>query len=393
MFPRHLPKPDRSFFLFGPRGTGKSTWLRGVLSDARWYDLLHTEVFVRLLADPSGLRREVDALPAGSWVVVDEVQRVPALLNEVQALLAEAPGRWSFALCGSSARKLKRLDVNLLAGRVINRQFHPLTWRELGGQVAEDDILSFGLLPGVRTEPEAAIDILEAYAANYLTEEIQQEALAKNLASFSRFLRTAALMNGQVVNISNIARESAVARVTVQRYFDVLADTLVGTWVPAWQPRLKLREVSHPKFYFFDPGVARAAAGRLRAPLHESDRGPALETWVLHELRAQIAQSGVGGELAYYRTPDGLEIDFVWSGPTHAVGIEVKSATRWRPADGAALREMVERGAIGRAVGVYRGSHAVKDGPVLVLPVTEFCERIPEFLSAAPRETTKPLRE
>jgi uncharacterized protein len=375
-----MVRPDRSFFLFGPRGTGKSTWLRAVMPGARWYDLLHTDVYVRLLADPSTFRREVEALQDPTWIVVDEVQRVPALLNEVHALLARKPDRWRFALCGSSARKLKRLDVNLLAGRAVNRQFYPLTWSEIAGQADTDDVLRFGLLPAVRREPGAAIDILDAYAANYLREEIQQEALTRNLAAFSRFLRIAALMNGQMVNLANIARESGVARVTVQRFFDVLADTLVGTWLPAWQPRLKLRHVGHPKFYFFDPGVARAAAGLLRSPLHDTERGALLETLVLHELRAQLAHANLGGDLSYYRTPAGVEVDFVWTGPTHTVALEVKSATRWRPADGAPLRELVERGVVQRAIGVYRGEHALKDGPVLVLPVAEFFARLPELI-------------
>jgi predicted AAA+ superfamily ATPase len=380
MFTRRLARPSQSFLLFGPRGTGKSTWLRQVLSGARWYDLLHSEVYLRLLADPSEFRREVEALPDGTWVVVDEVQRVPALLNEVQSLLSRHPGRWSFALCGSSARKLRQMDANLLAGRAINRSFFPLVWSEVGGGVTTDDVLRLGLLPGVRSEPDSGVDILEAYAANYLREEVQQEALTRNLASFSRFLRIAALMNAQVVNVANIARESEVPRPTVQRYFDILVDTLVGVWLPAWQPRLKVRETAHPKFYLFDPGVVRAAAGRLRAPLHESERGPALETWMLHELRAHIADAGAGGELAYYRTPAGVEVDFVWTGPEYAVGIEVKAGSRWRPEGGSGLRDLHAQGVIRKAIGVYGGDRAQKDGPIDVLPVGEFLDALPRLL-------------
>ena len=377
MFTRRMPLPARSFFLFGPRGTGKSTWLRTVLPEARWYDLLLSEVYLRLLADPAEFRREVEALPEGTWVVVDEVQRVPALLNEVHALVSGRPGRWRFALCGSSARKLKRADANLLAGRVVNRSFFPLAWSELGADLPIDEVLRFGLLPAVRSDPGAAIDILEAYASNYLLQEIQQEALARDLASFSRFLRVAALMNGQVVNVANIAREAAVPRPTVQRYFDVLVDTLVGAWLPAWQPRLKVRETAHPKFYLFDPGVARAASGLLRAPLHESERGAALETWILHEVRAHLAHADLGGGLAYYRTPSRVEVDVIWTGSDHSVGIEVKAASRWRPDDGFGLRELHERGVIQRAIGVYRGEHAQKDGPITVLPVGEFLAQLP----------------
>jgi predicted AAA+ superfamily ATPase len=375
-----LAAPRRSFFLFGPRGTGKSTWLRQAFPGARWYDLLHSEVYLRLLAEPWRFRQEVEALPPGAWIVVDEVQRVPALLDEVQSLIARHPRRWSFALCGSSARKLKRVDTNLLAGRVVNRAFFPLVRAELPDDVAIDDVLRFGLLPGVRSEPDAAVDILEAYAANYLREEIQQEALTRDLASFSRFLRVAALLNGQVVNVSNIARESAVPRPTLQRYFDVLADTLIGHWLPAWQPRAKVREAAHPKFYLFDCGVARAAAGRLRAPLHDSERGPALETWALHELRAHLAHSDVGGELAYYRTPSGVEVDFIWTGPEHSIGIEIKASAHWRSGDGSALADLHARKVIRKAFAVYRGPHALRDGPVLVLPFQDFLGSLPKVV-------------
>ncbi len=379
MYTRRLKRPGRSFFLFGPRGTGKSTWLRQVLGKARWYDLLHSEVYFRLLAEPAQFRREVEAIGSG-WVVVDEVQRIPALLNEVQSLIARHGKRWSFALCGSSARKLKRLDANLLAGRVINRSFLPLVHSELRQGISSSEVMRFGLLPDVRNEPRAAVDILEAYAANYLREEVQQEALTKDLAAFSRFLRIAGMLNGQVVNVTNIASESAVARPTVQRYFEVLVDTLIGVWLRAWQPRLKVREVTHPKFYFFDCGVARAAAGRLRAPLHDSERGPLLETWVLHELRAHLSFTNAGGDLSYYRTPSGVEVDFIWTGPKHSVGIEVKSSQTWRSSFGAPLRELHARKVIRHAVGVYDGEHAQKDGPVEVLPVREFFERLPMLL-------------
>ena len=379
MFTRLLPLPSRSFFLFGPRGTGKTTWLRQVLPQAQWYDLLHSEVYFRLLAKPAQFRREVSALPRG-WVVVDEVQRVPALLSEVHSLISLPGKRWRFALCGSSARKLKRLDADLLAGRVINRSFSPLTWSELGADLPTDDLLRHGLLPGVRSEPEAAIPILEAYAANYLREEIQQEALTKDLASFSRFLRVAAALNGQTVNVANIARESAVPRPTVQRYFDVLVDTLVGVWLRPWQPRLKVREAAHPKFYFFDCGAVRAVAGKVRASVHELERGPLLETWLLHELRAHLTQHDTGGELGYYRTPSGVEVDFIWSGPEYAVGFAVKASPRWRAGDGEPLRELAERKVIRRAIGVYEGEHALRDGVVEVLPVRQFLQRLPQII-------------
>lgn len=381
MYTRRLALPKTSFFLFGPRATGKTTWLRQELGHAHWCDLVPSEAFLRYLHEPASFRREVEALPAGAWVVVDEVQKVPALLDEVHALISKHGKRYRFALSGSSARKLKRLDANLLAGRVINRGFFPLTLAEAGPGTPIESILQIGLLPGVRSEPEIALDVLEAYAANYLHQEIQQEALTKDLAGFARFLRVAAILNGQALNVSNVASEASVARPTVQRYFDILVDTLVGVRVHAWQPRLKVREVAHPKFYFFDPGVARAVAGRVRAEVHESERGALLETWVLHELRAHLQLAQCGGEIEWYRTGAGVEVDFIWRGPRHNVGIEVKASTRWRPEAGAALRELLASKIIRRAVVVYLGDRELNDAGVHVLPAARWAQQLDEIVA------------
>lgn len=380
MYARLLPLPKTSFFLFGPRATGKTTWLRQKLPDAHWFDLVTTDAFLRYLHDPSLFRSEVEALPANSWVVVDEVQKVPALLDEVHALIARHGRRYRFALSGSSARKLRRMDANMLAGRVVNRSFFPLTLAELAGTADLDDVLATGLLPGVRDAPDAAIDTLEAYAANYLRQEIQQEALTKDLAAFARFLRVAAILNGQIVNVSNVANEAQVTRSTVQRYFEVLVDTLIGVWLPAWQPRLKVREVAHPKFYFFDPGVARAAGNRLRAPVQEAEKGALLETWVMHELRAHMQLSQCGGELSWYRTGGGVEVDFLWSGPSHVVGIEVKASKRWRSSDGNALRELLQQKVVAHALVVYLGDRKLVDGGIQVLPAKQWAEMLGKFV-------------
>ncbi|MGH7856386.1 MAG: DUF4143 domain-containing protein, partial [Candidatus Binatia bacterium] len=241
-------------------------------------------------------------------------------------------------------------------------------------------VLRFGSLPAVQAEKggdSARIDLLEAYGENYITQEIRAEAIVKHLQSFSRFLEVASLANGQVTNVAALARDAAVARPTVQGYFEVLVDTLVGTWLPAWRPRAKVKEVEHPKFYFFDTGVVRALSGRLREPLTDSERGPLLETYLLHELRAWINRSGCGGELSYWRTPSGSEVDFIWSrGGTRTVGIEAKAARRWRSGDGAALAGLAAQGKVRRAFAVYRGSETLRDGPVEVLPVRRFLERL-----------------
>ncbi len=379
MYARDLALPGRSFFLFGPRGTGKTTWLRGVLPDAHWVNLLLERELVRLLRNPGRFSEEIEALPPRSWVVVDEVQRLPVLLNEVQDLIARHGARYRFALTGSSARKLKREDANLLAGRVVNRKFFPLTAAELGDDFDVDTMLRFGALPAVQAETggdAARIDLLSAYAENYLTQEIRHEALVKKLDSFTRFLEVAAIANAQVTNVAAIARDAAVARPTVQGYFEILVDTLIGTWLPAWRPRAKVKELGHPKFYFFDPGAVRALSGRLHETLGDSERGQLLETYLLHELRASIQRFDCGGQLAFWRTPSGSEVDFVWTRGAKAVGIEVKGSRRWRREDGAALSTLHGEKTIRKAFGVYLGREVVRAGPVLVLPLRQFLERL-----------------
>jgi predicted AAA+ superfamily ATPase len=376
MITRQYRLPGHSFFLFGPRGTGKTTWLKHVLPDALWFDLLRTQVVLALSRQPESFRQQVEALPRGRWVVIDEVQRMPALLNEVHALIADRGSAYRFALSGSSARKLKRLDVDLLAGRAINRQFFPLTASELGYDLGVDRVLRFGLLPQIHMESDHAVDVLDAYVANYVREEIQQEALVRNLASFARFLEVAALVNAQVVNVAGIARDAAVARPTVQGYFATLEDTLMGCWLPAWRKRAKVKEVASPKFYLFDPGVARALAGRLREPLDGLERGFLLETWMLHELRAAMASRNLGGNLYYWRTPAGTEVDFIWARGARAVGIEVKAAAMWRREYGAALKGLIDQGVLSAGYGVYTGSAELKDGPLHIWPIMRFLREL-----------------
>ena len=378
MFARRMPLPPRSFLLLGPRGTGKTTWLRDRLPRARWYNLLLDREQLRLMRDPALFRQEVEALPRGSWVVVDEIQKLPALLDEIHDLLSRAPRRWRFALTGSSARKLRSAEVNLLAGRVVTRQFLPLTAAELGSKYRVDEALMFGGLPLVASERSRAgrVDLLEAYVETYLAQEIRAEALVRRLDSFVRFLEIAALANAQVTSVASISRDAAIARPTVQGHYDVLVDTLIGAWLPAWRPRAKVKEVAHPKFYFFDPGVVRALARRLREPLDAAERGHLLETLIFHELRAHLAYTGCGGQLSYWRTPSGSEVDFVWTRGHRSVGIEVKSSARWRPEDGRALRELQSAGAVQACFGVYLGEHPLKDGGVRVLPLSAFLSEL-----------------
>lgn len=363
MYNRTLKPPYHSFFLVGPRATGKTTWLRTSLQAKLWVNLLLDEELIPILTSQAQFRAQVDSLPPGSWVVVDEVQKAPALLNQIHDVISLRGDDVRFALSGSSARKLRRLEANLLAGRVIQRNFYPLTFSELGADYSADAAMTIGLLPGIVSRPNVASEMLEAYVATYLKEEIRQEALVKDIASFARFLRLASIMNGQILSFSNVAREAGVARSTVERYFEILVDTLIAILVPAWQPRAKVREVAQPKFYLFDCGVTRALQGLIRDKPHEYERGALLETLVLHELRAAISYLNCGGEIYHWRTSGGSEIDFIWQRGAKTIGIEIKTSAIWRSDFGKSLRPLLKEGKLSRAVVVYRGkSPACEDG-------------------------------
>ncbi|MHB8838000.1 MAG: ATP-binding protein [Gemmatimonadaceae bacterium] len=375
MYQRTFCLPGQSFFIVGPRGTGKTTWLRQALPRAEWFDLLRMGTVLELTRDPERFRARIEARPRGTWVVVDEVPKLPALLDEVQSIIADHGKAYRFALCGSSARKLRRMEANLLAGRVAVRRFFPLTLAELGHPLPLNDLLRFGMLPSVRAEPALAVDILDAYVSTYLREEIQQEALTKDFGAFSRFLEVAAISNGQVVNVAGTARDAGVTRMTVARYYQVLVDTLIGFWLPAWQSKARIKEVRHPKFYFFDPGVARALLGRIREPLEAAERGALLETLVLHELRAAMSVHNAGGDLSYWRTPAGVEVDFIWRRGRRAVGIEAKASARWRREDAAVLRQLMDEKVLTAGYVVYGGGEVLRDRGIDVLPFEVFAQR------------------
>ena len=381
--PRLLKRPDRSFFLFGPRGTGKSTWLNQVLVEAFRLDLLDASLFLELSRDPHRVEALVGKRPAGAWVVLDEIQKIPALLDEVHRLMELR--RWRFALCGSSARKLRRGGANLLAGRALTLSMESLSATELGSQFDLDFALNWGSLPFVHNEPELAADILAAYVNTYLKEELQAEGLIRNVPPFVRFLAVAGQINGQIVNAQNISREASVARSTVDTYFAILTDTLVGHFLPAWRPGLKVRETAQPKFYWFDPGVARAAAGLLRDPADRQWQGLALETLVYHELRIYNEVSGKHRPVFYYRTPAGVEVDFIVEtsrrkpgASAQVIAIEIKRSERWDRAWDKALRGLADTAGVKvvRMIGVYCGSRRYDFDNVTVLPVADFVKAL-----------------
>lgn len=242
-----------------------------------------------------------------------------------------------------------------------------------------EEALAYGTLPGIVNEPDTRIEQLEAYVGTYLREEIKEEALTRNVQSFGRFLEIAALMNGQVTNLSNLARDAGVARATVTTYFEVLVDTLLGNWLPAWKPKAKVKEVSHPKFYFFDCGVVRSIQKTLHDKMSDFEKGILFETLVMNELNAHISYNGIGGEFFYWRTPDGIEIDFIWKRGSTVVAIEVKSSARWKDEYNSGFQSFLSSKIRPKACyGIYLGNEILKKDFGLVLPWGEFLKRLYE---------------
>jgi uncharacterized protein len=375
MFSRVIQPPKASFFLLGPRGTGKSTWISEHFQGARTYDLLDQSECLRFERDPHQLGRELELLEPGSWVVIDEVQKVPALLDEVHRFIERRGLR--FVLCGSSARKLKRSGANLLAGRAEVVKMNPLLSVEMDEEFDAEEAMLFGTLPKAVMGGDAG-KFLMAYAALYLNEEIRAEALTRNVGAFSRFLEVAARQNGQVTNVSNIARDAGVVRTTVQNYFEILGDTLLGSWLQPWKLKPGNKQVAHPKFYLFDNGVARALSGRLAYAPTPEECGPLLETLVGNEIRAYLERFHPGWRMNFWRTHDDVEVDFVVETDWGYAAVEVKAASTWRSQYSLGLKtlknELAPREM--RALGVFRGPVAAKYGGIEVLPVGEFLSRL-----------------
>jgi predicted AAA+ superfamily ATPase len=375
MYTRLLDPLIHSFFLFGPRAIGKSTWLRQHYNDALWINLLRNDQYLELLQDKALFRKMVLGKKSG-WVVVDEIQRLPEILNEIHDLIAEHGDKFKFALSGSSARKLKRQGVNLLAGRAITKNFFPLVCKELNFNYDIEHALKYGMLPDVHNKKDIAQDILKSYVGTYLREEIQQEALTRNLDSFQRFLSVAAQVNGEIVNINNISRDCGVTRSTCQNYFDILVDTLVGNFLPAWQPKAKVRERAKPKFYFFDTGIVNALTNDFDfAERGSSVKGQLLETYILHELRAFSEYHNPNLKISYWRGQNQKEVDFIVKYNSMQIGIEVKSSSKWRFEYGKSVREMP----LDKRYGVYLGDIELQEDGVDVLPIKSFLRKLYNF--------------
>ncbi len=357
-YPRLIRPPSQSFFLLGVRGVGKSTWARKQYPDATYIDLLDEARYQDYLFDPSLFAADIQSSPPGGWVVVDEIQRLPNLLNEVYRHIEDR--RINFALLGSSARKLKASGVNLLAGRALHRTMHPLTPAELGDDFNLDSVLDAGTIPLVWVAKERH-PVLQSYVQHYLREEIRAEGLVRNLPGFARFLPVAALYHGQVVNISGIARDCGVARTTVQGFLNILEDTLISYRLPAFQPQLRSRERRHPKLYWVDPGLVRGVK-KLHGPIAPEERVTLLEGWVLHLLRAHAEDRELFDELNYWapHPANSTEVDFLLRRHSEFMALEVKSQPRYHTRMLTGLREIAKLSRVARRILVYGGKRSFR---------------------------------
>ena len=322
----------QSFFLFGARGTGKTTLIKERFLDEQtlYIDLLKYQEFQQLAVDPGSLEKRINALPSCHRIVIDEVQRIPAVLNEVHRLIEESPGR-QFILTGSSARKLKRGGANLLAGRAFVYNLFPVLHSEARERFDLDWALQWGTLPRMFdiTEEWARKEYLLAYSDTYLREEILQEQLIRNLDPFQRFLPIAAQSSGSILNYRTIARDVGAAPQTIQSYFQILDETLIGFFLPAYHPSIRKQERVSPKFYLFDQGVLRSLSRQLDSQLVPGTYafGRAFEHFIIQQIRAAISYSRKQHELYYYQTQGGLEVDLVIDRPgSPVVLLEIKSS-------------------------------------------------------------------
>ena len=333
MFKRQVKiSKTHSFFLFGARATGKSTLLEAQFSgtETLWLDLLNSEIEERLSKNPESLKNMIAAVPGKKWIVIDEIQKIPALLDVVHSLLKIKSLK--FALTGSSARKLKRGAANLLAGRAFKYVCHPLLHSELGERFSLDEVLRYGSLPEVFSlgEPDKR-DYLRTYVETYFKEEIVAEQIVRKLKPFKNFLQVAAQMNAKILNLNSIARDVGVDHTTVQNYFEILEDTLVGFLLEPFSESIRKRQRQAAKFYYFDLGVARALKRSLELPLAPStyEYGEAFEHFIYLEMKRLADYHKPDWRFSYLRTKDGAEIDFLIERPgLSRVAVEVKSTTK-----------------------------------------------------------------
>lgn len=370
MITRLFKKPSQSFFLFGPRGTGKSTWVAEQYPHALRIDLLDDAVFREYSANPNRLLSVVRGSPPNGTTIIDEVQKLPSLLSLVHLLIEENKRR-TFVLTGSSPRKLKRAGVDLLGGRALLCHMHPFMAAELGNLFDLEKSLQTGFLPLVWDSPEPR-KALSAYIGLYLREEVKMEGLVRRVENFSQFLETMAFSHGCGLNLSNVARETHVKRSTADSYCEILEDLLLSFRIPVFTKRAKRELAGHQKFYYFDTGVFGALRRRGPFDRPEEIQGQALEGLVAQHFRAWNSYGDNEHEISYWRTRWGLEVDFVIYGPSGIWAVEVKSSDRVRPEDLKGLNAFLDDYPMAKGLFLYRGTARLKEGRVYCLPVDEF---------------------
>jgi uncharacterized protein len=380
MFTRNLHKPlifNKSFFLFGPRGTGKTQWLKTRLPNALYFDLLKAKWRNLFSASPGELET---LIPAGfdDWIILDEVQKAPSILDEVHRLIETH--HYKFILTGSSARRLKQKGVNLLAGRARTYHMHPLIATELKDALDVKKYLLVGGLPEAYLS-EDSDEFLQSYISTYLHEEVAQESLVRNLENFARFLQSASLAQGSVLNMSAIARDCAAKQKTVVSYFSILNDLLMSFHLPAFTRRAKRRLVQHPKFYLFDVGIYRAL--RPRGPLDSPEEidGAALETLFLQHLRAINDYYSLGYQLSYWRTSDGKEVDFILYGERGFFAFEIKRAAKIHQSDLRGLKAFRTDHPEAKCYVIFGGNEEEHRSGITLLPLTHCLPRLLDILS------------
>jgi len=359
----------KSHFLFGPRATGKSSLIKHDLADqALVIDLLHSETYMRLMGNPSQIESMI-ALNEKTYVVIDEIQRVPELLNEVHRLIENKHIR--FLLTGSSARKLRCQGVNLLAGRARQAELFPLSYHEFK-TFNLPRYLQYGGLPMVVLSDEPEED-LDAYVYTYLEEEIKAEALVKNLPAFSRFLQLSALTSGTTLNFTSIASDAGVSSVTLREYYQILEDSFLGFSVLPWRHSVKRKAVATARFYYFDTGVKNRLAGIHAIPEQTDLFGQAFEHFIAMELRAYLSYFRKKLSLCFWRTSDGHEVDFIIG---DQVAIEVKAAKKISSKHLKGLRYLMEEKKLEKYYMVSQDPIALKEEGIYILPWEDFLKRL-----------------
>jgi predicted AAA+ superfamily ATPase len=372
-----IPLTNRkTFFLFGPRGTGKTTLLKNLFPNAMFVNLLKSEYYNRLSSDP-GLIQKMIPPQYNDWIIIDEIQRIPELLNEVHDLIESK--KHMFILTGSSARKLRRKGVNLLAGRALTYNFHPLTAIEQKKTFNVIESLRLGHLPA-RFNEHHPQKYLKDYVQTYIREEVLQEGLTRNIGHFSRFLEIASFSQGNVVNVSEIAREASIKRSLTENYFSILEDLLIGVHLPVFTRKAKRKLIGHQKFYYFDVGVFRAI--RPTGPLDSESEmdGPALETLVFQEIRAINDYLETDYQLYFWRTKNGLEIDFVLYGPNGLIAIEVKRSSHVHSKNLRGLKEFKKDYPPAKCYLFYSGIDILYIDNITVLPIDQALQRLDKIL-------------